>query len=421
MKVLVLAPPLASAGGIQRYSATLMRALGDLLGDQHVRCVAIPETADRHEEGRFPLRSKLRFGWRALREAAGWQPDLIICIHVALGPIGWLLASLGRRPYWIVVHGIEAWAALPTVKRAALRRAERVLVTSAFSREQVVKLHQIDSKRLRSLPCTLDQSLVSVEPQSEGLLQRVSNDRRVVLTVARMAAAERYKGHDVVLRALPSVVAQVPNLTYVIAGDGDDRPRLEGLTDELGLRNHVVFTGEVSDSELAAVYRRSDVFVLPARSVVDDRDPKGEGFGIVFLEAMAFGKPVVGPNCGAPAELIRHGENGLLVNPEDESSVAEALVDLLTNPERAREMGQAGAEWVQTHHAYGSFRDQLAQMLADHPRVLRLSAKDTISARAELLLATLFALWVLAINVLYYAQFKALFIARLGHLFSRWR
>ena len=78
------------------------------------------------------------------------------------------------------------------------------------------------------------------------------------------------------------------------------------------------------------------VFVLPARTVLDDRSPKGEGFGIVFLEAMAFGKPVVGSNCGAPAELIRHGENGLLVIPEDPASVAEALVHLLTNPVTAR-------------------------------------------------------------------------------------
>jgi phosphatidylinositol alpha-1,6-mannosyltransferase len=179
-----------------------------------------------------------------------------------------------------------------------------------------------------------------------------------------MAAAERYKGHDVVLRAMAAVVAKIPNLTYVVAGGGDDRARFEALTDKLGLREHVVFTGEVSDSVLAALYQRSEAFVLPARTVLDDRNPQGEGFGIVFLEAMAFGKPVIGPRFGAPAELIRQGENGLLVDPEDPASVAEALLNLLTHPDAAREMGKAGSDWVRRNHAYESFRGRLRQMLA---------------------------------------------------------
>jgi glycosyltransferase involved in cell wall biosynthesis len=363
-RVLVLAPPLATPGGIQRYTATLIRAVKDLLGDESLCCVAMPDVPDRNRHGRFPMGLKLRFGWRAAREATRWRPDLIICSHLALGPIGRLLANLHRRPYWIIVHGIEAWASLPWWKRAALRRADRVLVTSAFNREQAVKRHQIDEERILSLPCALDDTLLNVEPAKESLHSYLPDDRRVVLTVARMAAVERYKGHEIVLRALPSVVAKIPNLTYVVVGGGDDRDRLEALTDELGLREHVVFAGVVSDPEVAALYQRSEVFVLPARTVLDDRNPKGEGFGIVFLEAMAFGKPVVGPNYGAPAELIRHGENGLLVDPEDPASVAEALLDLFTHTDAAREMGKSGSNWVRRNHAYESFRGKLRQMLA---------------------------------------------------------
>jgi len=366
-RVLVLAPPLSSAGGIQRYTASLIRALRDLLGDRNVRCLAIPDTANGNGHGRFSAGLKLRFGSQALREAARWSPDLIICTHLALGPIGWLLASLRRRPHWIVAHGIEAWASLPHGKRGALRQADRVIVTSAFSREQVVKRHQIAGERIASLPCTLDDTLLSVEPARNGsfglISDRQSVNRRIALTVARMAASERYKGHDVVLRALPSVVAKVPDLIYVVVGDGDDRPRLESLAKQLGLREHVVFTGQVSDSELAAFYQRSEVFVLPARTVVDEHNPKGEGFGIVFLEAMAFGKPVIGPNYGAPAEIIRHGETGLLVDPEDATSVAEGLLKLLTNPGQAREMGKAGSEWVREHYSYASFRERLGEIL----------------------------------------------------------
>jgi phosphatidylinositol alpha-1,6-mannosyltransferase len=118
---------------------------------------------------------------------------------------------------------------------------------------------------------------------------------------------------------------------------------------------------------LVALYHRSDVFALPARTVLTGLEAKGEGFGIVFLEAMAFGKPVIGPNYGAPAELIRDGENGLLVDPDSVTSVAGALVELLTNPEKGRELGKAGRESVRTVYSYGSFCERLRGLLPSSP------------------------------------------------------
>jgi phosphatidyl-myo-inositol dimannoside synthase len=364
MKVLLLTPSLASAGGIQRYSTTFIRAFKDLLGDQYVRSIALPEPSKRPTHNRLSTRSKWRCGWQAVWQVARWKPDLIVCTHVALGPIGWLLARFASRPCWVVVHGIEAWCHLPFWKRIALSHAERVIVTSVFSCEQVVKRQGVHSERISSLPCTLDDNLLTVEPARNGVFTPISSGKRVVLTVARMVACERYKGHDVALRAWQSVIGKIPNLIYVVVGDGDDRPRLEKLTEELGLMEHVVFTGEVSDSELAALYHRTEIFVLPVRTVLDESNPKGEGFGIVFLEAMAFGKPVIGPNYGAPVELIRHGKNGLLVDPDDPVSVAKALIELLENPNRARTMGEVGRVLVRRHYSYGSFRDQLQNILA---------------------------------------------------------
>jgi glycosyltransferase involved in cell wall biosynthesis len=424
-RVLVLAPPLTKAGGIQRYTTTLIRALTEELGEEGVRCVAISDPL-KHNISRthgLSSRLKLRFGWQAMRVAARWKPDVIICTHLALGLVGWLLASFTRRAYWIVVHGIEAWAMLPFIKGAALRHADRVIVTGAFNREQVVKRQRIDSTRISTLPCALDETLINAEPAKADVTAPTSNGQPIVLSVGRMAASERYKGHDVVLRALPSVLATVPNLTYVVVGTGDDRPRLEKLAKDLNIAGHVAFTGEVSDSELAALYRRSEVFALPARTVIDDHDPKGEGFGIVFLEAMAFGKPVIGPNYGAPAELIRHGETGLMVDPEDPASVAEALLDLLTHPERAREMGNTGGERVRTYYSYARFREQLHLLLSGYSRqsrIMRFPGKFLGLGRGKALLEGLFLLWVIVVNILYYAQFKALLISRLGHFIPRW-
>jgi phosphatidylinositol alpha-1,6-mannosyltransferase len=274
-----------------------------------------------------------------------------------------VLARCGRRPYWILAHGVEAWTLLPYAKRAAFRQADGVIVSNTLNQELVMSRHGIDSERISSLPCTVDETLLGVEPSRNDLQSYLPDGRRVLLTVGRMEASEGYKGHDVVLRAMPSVLAAIPDLTYVIVGEGDDRPRLEGLARDLGVAAHILFTGEVSDSKLAMLYRRCEVFALPTRTVIDEHHPKGEGFGIVFLEAMAFGKPVVGPNYGAPAELIRHGETGLLVDPEDAKAVSAALVNLFTNSEIAREMGSAGSRWVQTHYSYGSFLSRLHSIL----------------------------------------------------------
>jgi glycosyltransferase involved in cell wall biosynthesis len=245
-----------------------------------------------------------------------------------------------------------------------LRHANRVVGISEFSQVQVVRQHQIDPRRMASLPCMLDDTLLKIEPADARVSIMIPKEKRVVLTVARMAASERYKGHDFMFQALSSIVAKVPDVSYVVVGDGDDRERLEELVQSLGIMEHVLFTGEVDDSALAALYRRSDVFALPARTVIDDRDPKGEGFGIVYLEALAFGKPVIGPNCGAPAEIIRHGEHGLLVNPENPLEIADALLCLLSNPAKAKTMGAAGIDWVHERYSIDSFRERLRGILA---------------------------------------------------------
>jgi phosphatidyl-myo-inositol dimannoside synthase len=358
-KVLVLCPPPGRVGGIKRYIQTVIRALQDLLGEENVRALTLPETPSREGVMRIPAQVKWRFTRSVLKEGGRFRPDLVVCAHLALAPLGWLFQSFYRRPYWVILYGIEAWIRLPLLKRRALLRAERLIAISAFTREQVIRLHRIEAERIVILPCVLDGGLLDVQPVWNSLGSCLNNGRRIILTVARMAAAERYKGHDVVLKALPAVIERVPDLTYLVVGDGDDRPRLEALAERLGVKEHVFFTGEVTEAELAACYRASEVFVLPARTVLDPRAPKGEGFGIVFLEAMGFGKPVIGPNCGAPVQVVRHEEHGLLVEPESPAAVAQALLRLLDSPEDARRMGHAAGLWVRRQFSYASFLERL--------------------------------------------------------------
>lgn len=363
MRVLLLAPPMAEAGGIQRYTTTLLRALKELLTDENVRCLPMPEAGRDASQHRLSMGSKLEYVCGVFWQALRWRPDLVICAHLALGPVGWLVSRISASPYWIIVYGIEAWASLSLPKQMALQGAARVIGISKFTCERVKAIQRVKAQNLALLPCAIDEGLTSVKPAIDGPHKLIGEGRPVVLTVARMAADEQYKGHDVVLRALTSVLPRIPELVYVMVGEGDDRARIQALADTLGVGKNVIFTGRVTDAELAALYNRTDVFVLPSRTVLTEREAKGEGFGIVYLEAMAFGKPVIGPDAGASTEVIPHGRCGLLVNPEDSMAVAEALVELLSDPERARAMGQAGRDWVRTHYSYGSFREGLKVIL----------------------------------------------------------
>jgi len=144
--------------------------------------------------------------------------------------------------------------------------------------------------------------------------------KRVILTVGRLSAAERYKGHDRIIRALPAVLRHVPDAVYLIVGSGNDQPRLDGLARQAGLVDRVVFAGQVADSDLPAVFALADAFAMPST---------GEGFGIVFLEAAAAGLPVIGGNCDGSLDALADGVIGRPVDPDSGSEIAAALVDAL--------------------------------------------------------------------------------------------
>jgi phosphatidylinositol alpha-1,6-mannosyltransferase len=365
MRILVISPPMGEAGGIQVYTATLVRALREISGDANVRLLAVPDPP-ASDSGRTPRLSPLAKGFfflHAFREALRWRPSLCICTHVALAPLGHAIQVVLRCPFWVSAHGIEIWGRLSRWRHRALRAAEKVLAVSAFTRNRIIARHQISPSRVVVLPNALDGDLASVAPDGRILGSLRLLERRPILTVGRLSAAERYKGHDVILRALPAILERIPGAVYLIAGDGDDRSRLEALARELGVAEIVSFLGRVNRAELSACYLACEVFALPARTVIDDSAPKGEGFGISYLEAMAFGRPVIGPRAGAPAEFIRHGENGLLVDPESPEEVAAACVSLLSQRDLARAMGERGRCLVEQEYSFEALVRRLEALL----------------------------------------------------------
>jgi phosphatidyl-myo-inositol dimannoside synthase len=173
------------------------------------------------------------------------------------------------------------------------------------------------------------------------------------LIVARMAAEERYKGHDLLLELWPRIQAEIPEATLVIAGDGNDRSRLTAKAGDLGLKEAVTFLGRVSDETLLALYRRCAVFVMPSPH---------EGFGLVFLEAMRAGTACIG-GVGATAEVIEHGVTGLIVDPRQPDRVREALLLLLRDSACRLRMGVAGAVRFARYFTAKQFQQRLLVLL----------------------------------------------------------
>ena len=268
-----------------------------------------------------------------------------------LGPArtqAWLPARM-RAPYLIPLYGIEVWCPLSWERRRAL---ERAAVRFAISR------HTID-RALPFAPCLTGPPPTPVVPlaleerQAEGavdagLLRRLGLG--YLLIVGRMASGERYKGHEQILEAL----LQLPEARLVVVGEGDDRPRISALAADLGLARRVTFTGFVSEATLLELYRRAAVFVMPSL---------GEGFGLVYLEAMRAGKSCVAARGSAAEEVVVHGQTGLLVGPAGTDQLTgeltAALRTLLDSPDTARRMGEAGRRRWRDEFGADRFRARL--------------------------------------------------------------
>lgn len=177
-------------------------------------------------------------------------------------------------------------------------------------------------------------------------------DRRILLTVGRLVPR---KGIDTTLRALPQIAETVPEVAYLVVGDGPDRDRLTTLARHLGVADRVHFAGKIAGPDLTRYYNACDVFVMPSREAV----PDVEGFGIVFLEAGACGKPVIGARAGGVPDAVRDGETGLLVPPRDAHALAEAATQLLADPEQAQRLGRQGRERVLQENTWDRIADRL--------------------------------------------------------------
>ncbi len=304
-------------------------------------------------------RDKTRFVLAATRIALSRDRShqaIVLAAHPHLAmPAAAMQIASGSFRVLVMSHGIEVWRPLPRVRRWSLHRAAGVLAPSSFTGRKLVEIQKIPASKVHCVPWPLGPAFLCLADSPQSLpLPKTFPQGRVILTVGRWMAAEQYKGADKLIRAIAQLQSRIADLHLVAVGAGDDLPRLRRLTAELRLENRVHFFGTLSNEEVAACYAHADLFALPST---------GEGFGLVFLEAMAFAKPVVGLACGGVTDLIEHERNGLLISPDHTDQLADSLERLLQSPALRKAFGNRGAEIVRSVYSFPAFRNELETIL----------------------------------------------------------
>jgi len=365
-------------GGIQVFSGNLIESLGDFSWNTHVFSM---HDSSVLKEGKGikacnhtdPAKTVYYFAGLVPKSIRSWayglqvilmafiqKPDLIISTHLHFSPIAYYLKKFLGIPYWVVAHGLEAWDIKRSSVTNALKYADRILAVSSYTRDRLLAEQRLPHEQICILPNTFDATQFAISPKPNYLLNRyhLQPDQPILLTVARLAEGDRFKGYDQVLKALPQIRQTLPNVHYLIVGKGRDRPRIERLIEELGVQDCVTLTGFVPDEELSDHYNLCDVFAMPS---------KREGFGIVYLEALACGKPALGGNQDGAVDALCAGKLGALVDPDDIEAIAQSLIHMLqgTYPNPLMYQPEALRQAVIDTYGMEAFQRRLANLLRE--------------------------------------------------------
>lgn len=301
-----------------------------------------------------------------------------------LGVAVYALCLLTRVPYTLYVHGEEVATARrrPWTRAIAafvLRHASAVFVNSWFSAGHVSALG-VAASRIHVARPGVDPRRFRPADGSALRARLGGGGRQVLLSVGRLIPR---KGQDTVIRLLPHIAAQAPEVVYWIAGEGVDaeRRRLRDLAAAAGVEDRVRFLGEVPGEDLPALYAACDVFVMLNRTMPDG---DVEGLGIVFLEANACGKPVVAGRSGGAGEAVRDGQTGLLVPEGDDAAAVAAIVRLLRDPDLRARFGEAGRRWTIKHFSWDRTAQRVARVTAELARPSRISRSVPLAKRGAL-------------------------------------
>lgn len=354
-------------GGIQTYNKDIFRSYVQieqcpeadifLLRDQPISNNPFEREHFRFHYfySKFSAWSRIWFAISVLYYFLKKRPQRVFCGHLKLARLTQTICKLFNIPYTVMTHGKEVWASLPDSERQALAKADQIWTVSRYTRDRTCSVNHLDPELFRLLPCAIDGHIFTPGDKSEALLQHYGlGQSKVLLTVARLWSGDIYKGVDITIRALPQILESCPTVKYLVIGRGDDQPRLVQLAQDLGVGDRVIFAGFVPTEQLINHYRLADGYVMPSQ----------EGFGIVYLEAMACGVPVIAGDNDGSSDPLQDGYVGWQVPHRDPMAVAEACLQLLSGQD-----DRCRSKWIreQTLARFGqaAFQQAFAGLLIE--------------------------------------------------------
>lgn len=323
-------------GGIQSYVKDILQAYQSLSAQQASQTTAevfllrdAPNCENPFQtypfkfhylKSRLPLIGRLKLAVRLLASLCR-RPSQVFCGHIKLAPLTRLFCQRLGVPYTVLTYGKEVWNWIPEKERQALVAASEIWTISRYSRDRLCTAQNITLDKVQIIPCVVDGNTFTPSDKPAELVAKYQlTDAKVLMTVARLWPTDLYKGVDITIRALPKIAQVFPTVKYLVIGRGDDQPRLAQLAQELGIGDRVIFAGFVPTNNLVEHYRLADAYIMPSQ----------EGFGIVYLEAMACGKPVLAGDADGSSDPLQDGKLGWQVPHRDVDAVACACLEILT-------------------------------------------------------------------------------------------
>ena len=286
-RLLLLSPSAGLGGGIER----VMDAMEAQWPGPVTRVNLIEAAGDggrrpRPAVGSVRPREIARFTAVALRSARSLRPDVVVCGLLGLLPVASLVGVACRRSVALLAYGVDVWGRIGPLQRVLAGRCAPLLAISGFTADLLAARTGVDRRRIGVLTLPMAEA-IAVGARTPG--SRHADRAPIVLTVSRVARSDRFKGHFAIARCFGRVLERHPDARWVVVGEGDDLPALRAECRRLSIEHAVTFTGRVTDEQLVEWYRVASVFALPSWADAEAQPPVGEGFGLVYVEAGAFG------------------------------------------------------------------------------------------------------------------------------------
>lgn len=328
--VLLLFTEVSDKGGIEVFSEYFLESIIKVVKSEKINLITInnkklPQKFDKYNiktyccASRFKFFKKMKFLLFFLWNILFDTPNYIISNHISPLKIYIPFHPFLKINYCLVAYGIDVWH-LNFLERKIVKNAKLIASFSKYTSSKIKNQVKVKGKIIY-FPPVINKNKFYPKSKNKKLIKKYKLEgNKIILTVARLSSAEKYKGYDKVVKALLEIIKEIPNIKYLIAGKGDDLPRIKNLVKELNLKDYVIFCGFVPNNKLIDFYNICDVFVMPS---------KGEGFGIVFLEALACGKPVIAGNKDGSRDALLDGKLGILVDPDNIKEISNAIIKVL--------------------------------------------------------------------------------------------